>query len=59
MRPSSPMPRATPWTSAPTLSHRSAISLMKVTFMARKALAAYLISSAVSMEVATIGVSKR
>ena len=32
---------------APTFSHRSAISLMKVTFIARKTLAAYLISSAV------------
>ena len=41
MRPSSPMPRATSWTSAPTFSQRSAISLMKVILVARKALAAY------------------
>ena len=47
MRLSSPMPRATSCTSAPTFSHRSAISLMKVILVARKALAAYLISSAV------------
>ena len=47
MRLSSPMPRATSCTSAPTFSPRSAISLMKVILVARKALAAYLISSAV------------
>ena len=47
MRLSRPMPRATSWTSAPTFSQRSAISLMKVIFVARKALAAYLVSSAV------------
>ena len=47
MRLSRPMPRATSCTSAPTFSHRSAISLMKVILVARKALAAYLISSAV------------
>ena len=34
-------------TSAPTLSQRSAISLMKVILVARNALAAYLINSAV------------
>ena len=44
------------WTSAPTRSHRSAISLMKVILVARKALVAYLISSAVSSEVNRIGV---
>ena len=43
MRPSRPMPRATSCTSAPTASQRSAISLMKVILVARKALAAYLI----------------
>ena len=59
MRPSSPMPLATSWTSAPTFSHRSAISLMKVILVARKALPAYLISSAVSSVVITIGVSIR
>ena len=47
MRLSSPMPRATSCTSAPACSHKSAISLMKVILVARKALAAYLISSAV------------
>ena len=46
MRRSSPMPRATSCTSAPTVSQRSAISLMKVILVARNALAAYLISSA-------------
>ena len=47
MRLSRPIPRATSWMSAPTFSDRSAISLMKVILVARKALAAYLISSAV------------
>jgi hypothetical protein len=42
-------------TSAPTFSHRSAISLMKVILVARKALAAYLISSAVRRPVNRIG----
>ncbi len=42
-------------TSAPTRSHRSAISLMKVILVARKALAAYLISSAVRRPVVMIG----
>src|SRR6266581_57126 len=41
------MPRATSCTSAPTFSARSAISLMKVILVARNALAAYLINSAV------------
>ena len=45
MRLSRPMPRATSCTSAPAFSQRSAISLMKVILVARKALAAYLISS--------------
>ena len=53
------MPRATACTSAPTCSQRSATSLMKVIFMARKALAAYLISSEVRRPVKTIGVSFR
>ena len=53
------MPRATSCTSAPAFSHRSAISLMKVTFIARNALAAYFVSSAVSMPVNTIGASIR
>ena len=59
MRLSRPMPRATSCTSAPTSSHRSAISLMKVIFIARNALAAYLISSAVRRPVNRIGVSLR
>ena len=45
MRLSRPMPRATSCTLAPTFSQRSAISLMKVIFVARNALAAYLMSS--------------
>ena len=56
IRRSRPRPLATSWTSAPMRSHRSAISLMKVTLVARKLLVAYLISSAVSSEVNTIGV---
>ena len=57
MRLSRPMPRATCCTSAPTFSQRSAISLMKVIFIARKALAAYLISSEVRRLVNRIGCS--
>ena len=59
MRLSRPSDRATSWTLAPTCSHRLATSLMKVTFIARKLLAAYLISSAVSSAVTTIGRSIR
>ncbi|MNE40711.1 hypothetical protein D3C80_1347480 [compost metagenome] len=59
IRLSRPMPRATCCTSAPRLSHRSAISLMKVIFSARKALAAYLVSSEVRRPVNRIGVSFR
>ena len=55
MRLSRPMPRATSCTLAPTFSQRSAISLMKVTFIARKAFAAYFVSSAVRREVNRIG----
>ncbi|MDF9864737.1 hypothetical protein M2437_003719 [Methylorubrum pseudosasae] len=55
MRLSSPMPRATSCTLAPTCSHRSAISLMKVILVARNALAAYLVSSAVRRPVNRIG----
>ncbi len=51
------MPRATSCTLAPTFSHSSAISLMKVILVARKALEAYLISSAVRRLVNTMGVS--
>ena len=49
------MPRAISCTSAPTFSARSAISLMKVILVARNALAAYLISSAVRRPVIMIG----
>ena len=59
MRPSSPIPRATSCTSAPTFSQRSAISLMNVIFAARKALPAYFVTSAVSMLVKTISVWMR
>jgi hypothetical protein len=53
------MPRATTCTSAPTASHRVAISVMNEILVARKAFDAYLISSAVSTVVFTIGVSLR
>ena len=59
IRPSSPMPRARSCTSAPMLSHRLAISLMKEIFVARNELAAYLVSSEVAMLVITKGVSFR
>ncbi len=45
---SSPIPRATFVTSAPTFSHRLAISLIKLILVAKKALEAYLIISALS-----------
>ena len=46
MRSSLPMPRRTCRTSAPTRSHRFAISFMKEMRVASMALAAYLVSSA-------------
>ena len=55
IRLSRPMPRATSFTSAPTFSARSAISLIKVTLVARKAFAAYLIISALRGVVCRIG----
>ena len=55
MRLSSPMPRATTSTSAPTFSQSSATSLMKVILVARKPLEAYLIISADSTLVTTNG----
>jgi len=55
MRLSKPMPRATSITSAPRLSQMLAISLMKLILVARKALEAYLIISAVRRSVTTIG----
>ena len=51
MRLSSPIPFATTCTSAPTRSHRLAISLMKPIFTARNAFEAYLIISADSTSV--------
>ena len=59
MRPSRPMPRAMSWTSPPTRSHRFAISLMNEILVARKALAAYFVSSAVAMFVSTKGAEIR
>ncbi len=59
MRRSRPMPLATWWTSAPSRSQSSAISLMKVILVARKALEAYLMSSDDSTLVMTNGVSIR
>ena len=53
------MPRAISCTSAPTCSHRSAISFMNVIFMARNALAAYFVSSADTRDVVRIGASLR
>ena len=47
MRPSMPMPSATTDTSASSFSQIRAISLMKEILVARKALLAYLIISAV------------
>ncbi len=51
MRSSSPIARATWVTSAPTRSARPANSLMKLIFVARKALAAYFVSSALVVDV--------
>ncbi len=51
------MPLATVRTSAPTCSHTLAISLMKEILVARKALEAYLIISAVATLVRTTSVS--
>ena len=55
MRSSRPMPWATLATSAPTSSQIVAISLMKLILVARKALAAYLIISALARSVVTNG----
>src|ERR671911_1655607 len=55
MRPSSPMPADTSVTSAPTSSQRFEISFMKLILVARKALAAYLIISALTRSVVTNG----
>jgi hypothetical protein len=55
IRSSRPMPCATLRTSALTSSQRLAISLIKLTLVARKALAAYLIISALARSVVTNG----
>ena len=55
MRKSEPMPSLTWSTSAPTDSQRVATALMKLIFIARKALEAYLISSALLAVVAIRG----
>ena len=59
MRSSRPMPRATSVTSAPISSQTLAISLMKLILVARKALEASLIISALETSVRTIGASER
>ena len=55
MRESSPMPAITSVASAPTRSQMLAISLAKPIFIARNALAAYLIISALVSEVVNSG----
>ena len=55
MRASSPTPRATSSTLAPVSSQTLAISLMNEIFVARNALAASLIISALATSVRTIG----
>ncbi len=57
MRLSSPMPRATTSTFAPSASQSSATSLMNEILVARKPFEAYLISSALSTLVMTNGTS--
>src|SRR5258706_13712489 len=52
------MPAPTSFMSAPTRSHKSASSFMKDIFVARNALLAYLIISAVRRSVITIGARK-
>ena len=55
MRLSRPIPRASACTSASILSHRLATSLMNEILVARKAFAAYFVSSAVGMLAMTKG----
>ena len=55
MRSSRPIPRATSFTSAPSSSDTFAISLMNEILVARKALEASLIISALATSVRTIG----
>ena len=55
MRGSLPIPTATSFMSAPSASHILAISLMKDIFVAKNALEAYFIISAVRKSVTMIG----
>src|SRR5215207_1868973 len=55
IRLSDPIPSTTSATSAPTCSDRAAMALMNDSLVARKALAAYLISSAVAGSVTMNG----
>ncbi len=59
MRRSEPMPRRTSATSAPTRSQRLAISFTNEMRVARKALAAYFVISALRLSIARIGFSVR
>ena len=59
MRWSWPMPRRTSLMSAPSRSHRFAISLMKLIFVASMALATYLVISADSGDMTRNGRSVR
>ena len=59
MRASWPMPRRTSLMSAPSRSHRLAISLMKLIFVASIALATYLVISALSGDMTRNGFSVR
>src|SRR5262249_59798806 len=59
IRMSWPMPRRTSLTSAPSRSHRLAISLMKLIFVASMALATYLVISALSGDMTRKGRSVR
>ena len=53
------MPRRTWSTSAPTRSHRFAISFMNEMRVARRALAAYLVISALALSITRIGLPVR
>jgi hypothetical protein len=57
IRGSIPIPAATSKMSAPTTSQMSAIALMNVSFVARKAFAAYFNASADSVRIFRIGAS--
>jgi len=55
IRVSEPIPFRTMLTSAPTISHRLAMSFMKLIFVASMALAAYLVISAEVISMNMIG----